>query len=281
MFNIYDQYGNVRSDILTAEEAAIDALDDSQRAKLFEAIQTILSTEEGESRVYKAREKMRDAETAYDAALAVYQAARPRLTDKQAQAQSAASFREGYKPPTPDEERKAKADALAKDVKRLEQSHAKLLNVDVPDTVSIASVERELTSASALLADAELPEKTAALLQAAGEARDAARHELRAASLALRGLQEKSRAAALAWSTCQEVSPDQPARDYQNRSSADRAERVKNGLPPDQPKFAAKYPSPLDDLLARRGKVANRQPTYFGSREVMAGSGRPRIQYKG
>jgi hypothetical protein len=82
--NIFDAYSRIRDLSSDADVAAIEALPDDHRTKLFECIAAVKASEAGSDRVYAVRADVRTKEAAYNVVLEAEQKANPPSTHKSA-----------------------------------------------------------------------------------------------------------------------------------------------------------------------------------------------------
>jgi hypothetical protein len=264
---VFDAYGKIRSD-LESEAATIEALPDEARAKLFACITAVKASEAGQDRVSAARKDVREKDAVWNAALLAYEQTQVPQSAENALRAVIAAQRPGYKPTSPDDERKAMAKAFAKDVAKLEASHAKLRKDENSPDAAIKKVDDELARARALLANTQLPEQTRAAMDAANVSLAEARSELTRATTDQRALEATAGKAINAWRLCGTTpSRDENIRNYVNASTDERARRVAAGLSAETPKIQPHASqSELDKVFAARGKVQNRLPQFLGKR---------------
>jgi hypothetical protein len=250
-FSPFDNLGHVRDD-LASEAAAIEALPDAQREKLFELIAADSAAREGETRLTAARTAVNELSAAHDAALAASNKLNPALTIQQCLLDTIKANRPGYKP-----EPKGAA-AIAAAQKAILAVEKKFKGADDKKAPAVAA---ELSEARANLARAEAPAKAKAALHSAVETLAIARAEFYQASAAMKKFELARGTAVLNWMQSQ---TDRPSPLEVARASAKAFSDAARAKAKTEPAAAGPKVWPLQKVLNERGNKKAR--TYMGPR---------------
>jgi chromosome segregation ATPase len=250
-FSPFDNLGHVRDD-LASEAAAIEALPDTQREKLFGLIATDSTAREGETRLSDARKSVNELSAAHDAALAENNRLNKPITHQEALLATIKANRPGYKPTVKGQ---AAVDAAVKAIATVER------RLRSADDKNKPAVEAELATARKKLVLAEAPAKAASALHSAVEAVTIARAELYKAQAEMKKLELARGTAVLAWMNAQ---TDRPSPLEVARASAKAFSDAARAKAKIEPADGKPRVWPLQKVLSERGNKKAR--TYMGPR---------------
>ncbi|WP_298107422.1 hypothetical protein [Bradyrhizobium sp.] len=241
MLEIFDAFGNVRSD-LDKLAAEIEQLDDVRREKLFGVVSANAAKREAEENLALARITVREREAAYHTALATRDKFNPPQTHQQA-LQAAIAANNGQTKPSADESLKKLADKVAALEKKTKADRK-------PEH------EAELMAARKALAIARQP----MVLAEANNALAAAQSNVVKASRALKDAERANGEAIAAWlsANTDRVTHESLVRDAAMRD-AERALASKAK----EPEPAGLRVWPLEQNLTARGAQKSKR-VYFG-----------------